>query len=72
MSTLSCAGPTPGRSANPSAPDSRLWVGPQALRWLRESPAHVLKPLAGTVIEGRLAPGTIPMVRSGRAVSRPV
>lgn len=26
----------PNRSANPSKPDPQVWVGPHALRWLRE------------------------------------
>jgi hypothetical protein len=46
-----------GRSANPSAPDPRLWVGPQALAWLRESPAHAIRQFAGGFVEGRPVAG---------------
>ncbi len=34
--THPCAPVGPNRSANPSKPDSQVWVGPHALRWLRE------------------------------------
>ncbi|MEO8270974.1 MAG: hypothetical protein ABI557_14725 [Aureliella sp.] len=33
----------PNRSANPSKPDAQLWVGPHALRWLRELPDRRIK-----------------------------
>jgi hypothetical protein len=33
----------PNRSANPSKPDPQVWVGPHALRWLREQPDRRIK-----------------------------
>jgi hypothetical protein len=33
----------PDRSANPSKPDPQVWVGPHALRWLREQPDRRIK-----------------------------
>lgn len=32
-----------GRSGNPSRPDNRLWVGPNALQWLREDTSRRIK-----------------------------
>lgn len=48
-----------GRSANPSAPDTRLWVGPHALLWLQAAPGHVIRQFAGSAVEGQLAPETV-------------
>lgn len=44
----------PGRSANPSEADPQVWVGPHALRWLREAPDRRIKQDRSSVSEGVL------------------
>lgn len=44
----------PNRSANPSKPDSHVWVGPHALRWLRERPDRRIKQMRQSVVEAVL------------------
>jgi hypothetical protein len=41
--TIPYAPAGPNRSANPSKPDPHVWVGPHALRWLRERPDRRIK-----------------------------
>jgi hypothetical protein len=45
----------PGRSANPSKPDATLWIGPVALKWLREDGQRRVKQCAEGFVEGQLA-----------------
>lgn len=47
----------PNRSANPSEPDPQIWVGPNALRWLRESPNRKVKQMRQSVVEAVLVDG---------------
>jgi len=42
----------PSRSANPSAPDRSLWVGPAAMTWLAGDTARRIKNFAGAAVEG--------------------
>jgi hypothetical protein len=46
---------SPSRSANPSKPDSSLWVGPHASRWLLENKIRCIQQSPGAPVEGRLA-----------------
>jgi len=46
----------PNRSANPSKPDPLVWVGPYALRWLREQPDHRIKQFRQGNVEAVLVP----------------
>lgn len=39
----------PKRSANPSDPDKTMWVGPNALNWIRENPEHQIKHMSGGI-----------------------
>lgn len=47
----------PNRSANPSKPDPQVWVGPNALRWLRERPDRKIKQLRQSIVEAVLVDG---------------
>lgn len=47
----------PNRSANPSKPDPQVWVGPNALRWLRERPDRKIKQMRQSIVEGVLVDG---------------
>lgn len=48
---------TPKRSPNPSEkPDSSLWIGPNAVQWLNESPARCIKQNPSAYTEGRIGP----------------
>jgi hypothetical protein len=44
----------PNRSANPSTPDPQVWVGPNALRCLREAPDRRIKQFRQGICEGVL------------------
>ena len=44
----------PNRSANPSKPDPQVWVGPHALRWLRERPDRRIKQMRQSIVEAVL------------------
>jgi hypothetical protein len=46
----------PNRSANPSKPDPQVWVGPHALRWLRERPRRRIKQFRQGNVEAVLVP----------------
>jgi len=48
------------RSANPSAPDKRLWLGPHAIAWLQQSQDNVIKLSPSALVVGRLASGAGP------------
>lgn len=52
--TLPYAPAGPNRSANPSKPDPQFWVGPHALRWLRERPDRRIKQSHGGNVEAVL------------------
>ena len=52
--TLPFAPAGPGRSANPGKPDAQVWVGPHALRWLRQEQGRNVKQSAGALVEARL------------------
>lgn len=52
--TLPFAPARPGRSANPSAPDAQLWVGPHALRWLQEDRGRHIKQSREALVEAHL------------------
>lgn len=45
------------RSANPSKPDPQVWVGPNALRWLRERPDRKIKQMRQSIVEAVLVDG---------------
>ena len=47
----------PNRSANPSKPDPQVWVGPNALRWLRERPDRKIKQMRQSLVEAVLVDG---------------
>jgi hypothetical protein len=47
----------PNRSANPSKPDAQLWVGPHALRWLREGQGRRCKQMRQSNVEAVLVDG---------------
>ena len=47
----------PNRSANPSKPDPQVWVGPHALRWLRERPDRRIKQMRQSIVEAVLVDG---------------
>jgi hypothetical protein len=42
------------RSANPSNPDARVWVGPNALRWLKQDQSRCVKQSPSFFVEGRI------------------
>lgn len=44
----------PNRSANPSMADPQVWVGPHALRWLRERSERKIKQLRQSIVEAVL------------------
>lgn len=44
----------PNRSANPGKPDAQVWVGPHALRWLREQSDRRVKQTRHSVVEAVL------------------
>lgn len=44
----------PNRSANPSEPDTQVWVGPHALRWLREGKDRRIKQMRQSIVEAVL------------------
>ena len=46
------ASPGPSRSANPSKPDSSLWVGPAAIAWLASDTARRIKTILTSPVEG--------------------
>ena len=52
--SLPLAPAAPGRSANPSKPDSQVWVGPQALQWLEEDGTRRIKQFTNSPVEARL------------------
>jgi hypothetical protein len=52
--TVSYAPAGPNRSANPSKPDPQVWVGPHALRWLRERPDRRIKQMRQSIVEAVL------------------
>ena len=52
--TVPFAHAAPGRSANPSKPDAQVWIGPHALRWLRQDHGHHIKQFKNAVVEARL------------------
>jgi hypothetical protein len=54
--TIPYAPAGPDRSANPSKPDPQVWVGPHALRWLRERHDRRVKPFRQSKVEGVLVP----------------
>lgn len=45
----------PSRSANPSKPDASLWVGPDAMVWMRADERRRIKPFLTSHVEGILA-----------------
>ena len=52
--TLPYAPKGPNRSANPSKPDAQVWVGPHALRWLREGQDRRIKQFRQSIVEAIL------------------
>ena len=52
--TLPYAPAGPNRSANPSKPDSQVWVGPHALRWLQERSDRKIKQFRESIVEAVL------------------
>lgn len=44
----------PNRSANPGKPDPQVWVGPHALRWLRERSDRKIKQMRQSIVEAVL------------------
>ena len=42
------------RSPNPSSPDASCWIGPHAMQWLAQDPAHCAKQAFNARVEGRL------------------
>ena len=44
---------TQSRSANPSQPDSSLWIGPHAMAWLNTDPLHVVSQSVSGPVVGR-------------------
>lgn len=52
--TIPYAPAGPNRSANPSKPDPQVWVGPHALRWLRESTDRRIKQSRQSIVEAVL------------------
>ena len=55
--TIPYAPASPNRSANPSKPDPQVWVGPHALRWLRERPDRRIKQMRQSIVEAVLVEG---------------
>ncbi|WP_146534797.1 hypothetical protein [Rubripirellula reticaptiva] len=55
--TVAYAPAGPNRSANPSKPDPQVWVGPHALRWLREEPDRRIKQSRQSIVEAVLVDG---------------
>ena len=45
------------QSANPSKPDPQVWVGPHALRWLREGSDRRIKQMRQSIVEAVLVDG---------------
>ena len=45
------------RSANPGKPDPQVWVGPHALRWLRERSGRTIKQTRQSIVEAVLIDG---------------
>ncbi len=56
--TIPFAPAGPNRSANPSKPDPQVWVGPHALRWLREQPNRRIKQFRQGNVEAVQMAGT--------------
>lgn len=52
--TIPYAPAGPHRSANPGPPDAQVWVGPHALRWLREQPERRIKQFRQGNVEATL------------------
>lgn len=52
--TVPFAPAAPGRSANPSKTDAQVWIGPHALRWLRQDEGRHIKQFKNAVVEARL------------------
>lgn len=44
----------PGRSANPSKPDPQVWIGPHAVRWLRQDKNRCIKQSPNSAVEAHL------------------
>jgi hypothetical protein len=55
--TIPYAPAGPNRSANPSKPDPQVWVGPHALRWLRERSDRRIKQTRQSIVEAVLVDG---------------
>ena len=55
--TIPAAPAGPSRSGNPSKPDPQVWVGPNALRWLRERAGRRVKQHRQNIVEAVLIPG---------------
>jgi hypothetical protein len=55
--TIPYAPAGPKRSANPSKPDPQVWVGPHALRWLRERRDRKIKQMRQSIVEAVLVDG---------------
>jgi hypothetical protein len=55
--TIPYAPAGPNRSANPTKPDPQVWVGPHALRWLRERPDRRIKQMRQSIVEAVLVEG---------------
>ena len=53
--TRPLASATKGRSANPSKPDTQLWVAPHALHWLKAHSSRRIKQFTNSVVEAHLA-----------------
>jgi hypothetical protein len=51
--------PRPERSADPGKPDPQVWVGPHALRWLRESSDRRVKQFLQMRVEAVLVPAEV-------------
>lgn len=52
--TVPYAPARPNRSANPSEPDPQVWIGPHALRWLREGRERKIKQFRQSIVEAVL------------------
>jgi len=61
--TLPFAPASPRRSANPSKPDAQVWVGPHALRWLRQDLTRSAKQSVGALVEARLVSAAASQLR---------
>jgi hypothetical protein len=49
------APPGPNRSANPSAPDRTLWIGPSAMKWLSADATRRIKIFREALVEGAIS-----------------